>query len=200
VGDGKGTMGRLIYTAITSLDGYTADESGSFDWSMPDEEVHTVINEQERAFGIHLYGRRVYEVMVAWETMDTALEPQAIRDYADIWRAADKIVFSSTLRDVASERTRIERTFDADSVMRLKRESSADLTIGGARLAGHALAAGVVDEVRLFVSPVIVGGGTRALPDGVRIDVRLRDERRFDNGVVYTAYDVARGDDPRPVA
>jgi dihydrofolate reductase len=188
-------MGRLIYTAITSLDGYTADESGSFDWSMPDEEVHTVINDQERAFGTYLYGRRVYEVMVAWETLGTgADEPQEIRDYAGIWRAADKIVFSSTLRDVGSGRTRIERTFDAGAVERLKRESTSDLTIGGADLAGQALAAGVVDEVRLFVSPVIVGGGTRALPRGVRIDLRLRNERRFGNGVVYTAYDVARGD------
>jgi dihydrofolate reductase len=193
-------MGRLIYTAITSLDGYTADESGLFDWSMPDEEVHTAINDQERQFGTYLYGRRVYEVMVAWETLGAgADEPQAIRDYAAIWRAADKIVFSSTLHDVASERTRIERTFDADAVERLKRESTRDLTIGGAGLAGHALAAGVVDEVRLFVSPVIVGGGTRALPPGVRIDLRLRDERRFRNGVVYSAYDVARGDEARTV-
>jgi dihydrofolate reductase len=185
-------VGRLVYTAITSLDGYIADESGSFDWSVPDEEVHGFVNDQERAFGTYLYGRRLYEVMAAWETLGTAPDEQReIRDYAGIWRAADKIVYSSTLRDVSSERTRIERRFDVDAVTRLKRESTSDLTIGGAELAGHALVAGLVDEVRLFVSPVIVGGGTRALPAGLRLDLRLLGERRFDNGVIYSAYGVA---------
>jgi dihydrofolate reductase len=182
-------MGRLVYTGITSLDGYIADESGSFDWSAPDDEVHTFINDQERAFGTYLYGRRLYDVMVAWETMDEQPdEPESIREYTRIWKAADKIVFSSTLREVSSARTRIERVFDPDAVGALKRESTADLTIGGAELAGHALVAGLVDEVRLFVSPVIVGGGTRLLPVGLRLDLRLVDERRFDNGVLYAAY------------
>jgi dihydrofolate reductase len=182
-------MGRLVYTGITSLDGYIADESGSFDWSMPDEEVHTFINEQERAFGTYLYGRRLYEVMVAWETMDAEPDqPESIREYTRIWRAAEKIVFSSTLPAVSSERTAIERVFDPDAIRALKRDSTADLTIGGAELAGHALAAGLVDELRVFVSPAIVGGGTRLLPDGLRLDLRLVDERRFDNGVIYAAY------------
>ncbi|MCU1542481.1 MAG: Riboflavin biosynthesis protein ribD [Microbacteriaceae bacterium] len=197
--EGKDTMGRLIYTAITSLDGYIADGSGSFDWSMPDEEVHGFINDQERAFGTYLYGRRLYEVMVAWETLGTGPdESREIRDYASIWKAADKIVFSSTLREVASERTRIERSFVPELVERLKVESPADLTVGGAELAGHALVAGLVDELRLFVSPVIVGGGTRALPAGLRLGLRLLDERRFGNGVVYSAYGVARSE-PSPL-
>jgi dihydrofolate reductase len=187
-------MGRLVYTGITSLDGYIADESGSFDWSMPDEEVHSFINDQERAFGTYLYGRRLYEVMVAWETMDAVPDqPVSIREYTRIWRAAEKIVFSSTLPAVSSERTAIERVFDPDAIRALKRDSTADLTIGGAELAGHALAAGLVDELRIFVSPAIVGGGTRLLPDGLRLDLRLVDERRFDNGVIYASYVTLEG-------
>jgi dihydrofolate reductase len=187
-------MGRLVYTGITSLDGYIADESGSFDWSAPDDEVHTFINDQERAFGTYLYGRRLYDVMVAWETMDAEPDqPEPIREYTRIWKAAEKIVFSSTLQEVSSGRTRIERVLDPDAVRALKRESTTDLAIGGAELAGHALVAGLVDEVRLFVSPVIVGGGTRLLPAGLRLDLRLVDERRFDNGVVYAAYTTADG-------
>jgi dihydrofolate reductase len=187
-------MGRLVYTGITSLDGYIADESGSFDWSMPDEEVHSFINDQERAFGTYLYGRRLYEVMVAWETMDAVPDqPVSIREYTRIWRAAEKIVFSSTLPAVSSERTAIERVFDPDAIRALKRDSTADLTIGGAELAGHALAAGLVDELRIFVSPAIVGGGARLLPDGLRLDLRLVDERRFDNGVIYASYVTLEG-------
>ena len=179
-------MARLIYTAITSLDGYVADESGNWDWSMPDEEVHTFVNDLERPIGTHLYGRKLYEVLQAWETMDDPAP--AMRDYATIWRASDKIVFSRTLDEVSSARTRIERDFDPDAVRALKDAASTDIGIGGPHIAAEALRAGLVDEVGLLVSPVVVGGGNPALPDGVRIDLELLDERRFDNGVVYLRY------------
>ncbi len=176
-------MAELIYSAIASLDGYVADEHGKWDWSMPDREVHAFVNETMRPLGTHLYGRRMYEVLVAWETMD---DPDPLmRDFAEIWRAADKIVYSSTLEAVSSARTRLERTFDPDAVRELKRSAERDLTIGGPHLAAHAFAAGLVDQVDLFLSPVIVGGGTRALPDGVRLDLELVGERRFANGVVH---------------
>jgi dihydrofolate reductase len=181
-------MAKLIYTAIASLDGYIADEEGRFDWSAPDEQVHAFVNDAERTIGTHLYGRRLYEVMVAWETMDTTGQSPAIVDYASIWRAADKVVFSRTLTDVASTRTRIEPDFDPDLVRRWKAEADRDLGIGGAGLAAVALRAGLVDEVHLFLSPVVVGGGTAALPGGVRIALELLDERRFDNGVVHLRY------------
>ena len=176
-------MGELIYSAIASLDGYVADEQGRWDWSVPDHEVHAFVNDLMRPVGTHLYGRRMYEVLVAWETMD---DPDPLmRDFAELWRAAEKTVYSTTLRDVSSARNRIERTFDADAVRELKRSSERDLTIGGPQLAAQALAAGLVDQVQLFLSPVIVGGGTRALPDGVRLDLELVDERRFSNGAVH---------------
>jgi dihydrofolate reductase len=176
-------MGELIYSAIASLDGYVADEQGRWDWSVPDHEVHGFVNDLMRPVGTHLYGRRMYEVLVAWETMD---DPDPLmRDYAELWRGAEKIVYSTTLRDVSSTRTRIERAFDAEAVRELKRSSERDLTIGGPQLAAHAFAAGLVDQVQLFLSPVIVGGGTRALPDGVRLDLELVDERRFSNGAVH---------------
>ena len=179
-------MADLIYSAIASLDGYVADADGKWDWSMPDPEVHAFVNDLERPVGTHLYGRRMYEVLVAWETMD---DPDPLmRDYAEIWRGAEKIVYSSTLEAVSSARTRIERTFDPDAVRELKRTAERDLTIGGAALAAHAFRAGLVDVVELFLSPVIVGGGTRALPDGVRLDLELVDERRFGNGAVHLAY------------
>ena len=181
-------MAKLTYTAITSLDGYVADETGSWDWSVPDEEVHTFVNDLERPIGTYLYGRRLYDVMQAWETMDDP-EP-AMRDYATLWRAADKIVFSRTLDEVSSARTRIEREFDPDAVRALKDTADTDLGIGGPHLAAEALRAGLVDEVGLLMSPVIVGGGNRALPDGVRLDLELLDERRFGNGVVYLRYRV----------
>ena len=150
---------------------------------MPDPEVHAFVNDQSRALGTHLYGRRMYEVLVAWETMD---DPDPVmRDFAEIWRAADKVVYSSTLEAVSSARTRLERTFDPDAVRELKRGAEQDLAIGGPHLAAHAFAADLVDELQLFLSPVIVGGGTRALPDGVRLDLELVDERRFANGAVY---------------
>jgi len=176
-------MADLIYSAITSLDGYVADEHGKWDWSFPDPEVHAAVNEMERPIGTHLYGRRMYEVLVAWETMNDP-DPH-MRDYAEIWRAADKIVYSSTLEQVSSQRTRIERRFDPEAVRELKRSAAGDLAIGGPHLAAEAFAAGLVDHVHLFLSPVIVGGGNRALPDGVRLDLELVDERRFGNGVVH---------------
>jgi dihydrofolate reductase len=179
-------LARLSYTAITSLDGYVADATGSWDWSVPDEEVHTFVNDLERPIGIHLYGRRLYEVLQAWETMDDPAP--AMRDYATLWRAAEKIVFSRTLEEVSSARTRIERKFDPDVVRALKDSAGSDLSIGGPHLAAEALRAGLVDEVRLLVSPVVVGGGNPALPDGVRVDLELLGERRFGNGVVYLHY------------
>jgi dihydrofolate reductase len=172
----------LSYTAITSLDGYTADEDGRFDWSAPDEEVHAFVNDLERPIGTYLLGRRMYEVMAVWETIDD--DAAVMRDYAQIWRAVDKVVYSRTLETVSSERTRIEREFDPEAVRRME----GDLSIGGSELAAHAIRAGLVDELRLFVSPVVVGGGTPALPDGVRWELELIDERRFGNGVVFLRY------------
>jgi dihydrofolate reductase len=184
-------MARLLYTGITSLDGYVADTSGRFDWSAPDEEVHAFVNELERPIGTYLLGRRMYDVLSVWETMDTAGEPDVIREYADIWRAADKVVFSSTLAEPVSARTRIEREFHPGRIRAWKAEADRDISVGGPHLAAQALRAGLVDEVQLFVSPVAVGGGNRFLPDGVRIDLELLRERRFGNGVVYLHYGVA---------
>jgi dihydrofolate reductase len=182
-------MARLIYSAITSLDGYVADEEGRFDWAMPDHEVHQFVNDLERDVGTYLYGRRMYEVMVAWETIDTGIdEPPALRDYAAIWRAADKVVYSRTLETVSSARTRIERNFDPDAVRDLKERAARDITVGGPELAAHALRAGLVDECHLFLAPIVVGGGTPALPKDVRVALQLLDERRFGNGVVHLQY------------
>jgi len=183
-------MAQLSYFSITSLDGYIADETGAFDWSMPDEEVHRFVNEQQRPIGTYLYGRRVYEVMVAWETIELAQEPEVMQDYARIWRAADKVVYSSTLPEVTTARTRLERRFDPDVVRRLKSESERDLAIGGAQLAATALQHGVVDEIHQLLSPVVVGGGKRFLPDHLRLRLTLLDERRFGNGVVHLRYGV----------
>jgi dihydrofolate reductase len=181
-------MARLIYSAIASLDGYVNDEDGRFDWSAPDEEVHAFVNDRERPIGTYLYGRRLYDTMAVWETMATEGEPAPMGDYAEIWRAAEKVVYSRTLQEPRTPRTRIEREFDPDAVRAMKESAAADLSIGGAELAGQALAAGLVDEVSLFLSPVAVGGGTPALPRGVRVDLELRDERRFAGGVVYVRY------------
>jgi dihydrofolate reductase len=184
-------MAKLIYSAITSLDGYVADENGTFDWAMPDEEVHAAVNDLERPIGTYLYGRRMYEVMVAWETMPTGPDEHPVaRDFAEIWRAADKVVFSSTLPTATSARTRIERSFDPAAIRELKASAEQDLSVGGPHLAAQALAAGLVDECHLFLSPVVVGGGNRALPDGVRVPLELLDERRFGNGVVHLHYAV----------
>jgi dihydrofolate reductase len=181
-------VAKLIYTAITSLDGYVADPDGRFDWGEPDEEVHAFVNDLERPVGTHLYGRRLYEVMLAWEELNTDEQPPAIADYAEIWRAADKVVYSRTLDAPRSARTRIERDFDAEAVRRLKAAADNDLAIGGPGLAAHAFEAGLVDELNLFVSPIIVGGGTQSLPDGVRVPLELLDERRFESGMVYLRY------------
>ena len=182
-------MAKLIYSAITSLDGYVADEDGNFDWAAPDDEVHGFVNDLERPVGTYLFGRRMFEVMTYWETAHTIPDqPPEILDYAQIWQAADKVVYSTTLEKASTARTRIEREFDPDAVRRMKATAVRDLGIGGPTLAARAIAAGLVDELHLFVSPVVVGGGTRSLPDGVRWDLDLADERRFGNGVVYLRY------------
>lgn len=187
-------MARLIYSAIASLDGYTADAEGRFDWSVPDEEVHAFVNELERPIGIHLYGRRMYETMAAWETIDTGpSQAPVVRDFAEIWRAAEKVVYSRTLSEVSTARTRLEPSFDPDAVRALKTASGRDLSVGGATLAGEALAAGLVDECHLLLSPIVVGGGLAVLPDGVRARLELIDERRFGNGVVHLSYRVLDG-------
>ena len=180
-------MAKLIYTAITSLDGYIEDEHGSFDWSAPDEDVHAFVNDLERRIGTYLYGRRLYETMVYWETAP-ADSPAVELNYAAVWRSADKVVYSTTLQETASARTRIERTFDPDAVRAMKEAANADLSVGGAELAAHAFRAGLVDEVRLLLNPVVVGAGKRALADGVRLDLELLDERRFASGVVSLRY------------
>ena len=181
-------MAKLIYSAIASLDGYIADESGSFEWAAPDEQVHAFVNDLERDVGTYLYGRRMYEVMVAWETMDATGQPPAVADYTRVWQAADKVVFSRELSEVSSARTRIEREFDPAAVRAWKAAADRDLSVGGPGLAAAALRAGLVDECHLFLHPVAVGGGTPALPDRVRLDLELLDERRFDSGVVHLHY------------
>jgi dihydrofolate reductase len=186
-------MARLIYSAIASLDGYVADQQGNFSLLAPDEELHAFVNDLERTVGTHLYGRRMYDVMVAWETMETAGEPDVIRDWAEMWWAADKVVYSRTLQEVASARTRIEREFEPETVRHMKASAERDITIGGPDLAGQALAAGLVDECHLFLAPVLMGGGTRALPDGVPLRLELLDERRFGSGVVHLQYRTASG-------
>ena len=182
-------MAKLIYSAITSLDGYVADEDGNFDWAAPDEEVHAFVNDLERPVGIYLYGRRIYEVMVAWETMDTGPDQTPVmRDFAEIWRAANKIVYSRTLETVSSAKTRIERDFDPEAVRQMKARAGRDILVGGPELAAQAIEAGLVDEWHLFVSPIVVGGGKQSLPDNVRLKLDLLDERRFGNGVVHLHY------------
>ena len=184
-------MGKLIYAANASLDGYLEDETGSFDWSVPDEAVHAFWNEHERGIGTSLYGRRMYETMRVWEDDDwLAGEPAVVREYADIWRDADKVVYSSTLEDVSTARTRLERTFDPEAVRRLKESSTSDLSIGGATLAVEAFRHGLVDECVLLLLPVVVGGGKPALPRGMRLDLDLLEHRRFDQGAVYVRYAV----------
>jgi dihydrofolate reductase len=181
-------VAKLIYSAIASLDGYTEDEDGKFDWAAPDEQVHAFVNDLERPVGTYLYGRRMYEVMVYWESPQSPDQPPFIRDYAELWQAADKIVYSKTLETVSSARTRIERDFDPEAVRTLKAGAARDLTVGGAELAGRAFEAGLVDECHLFLTPIVVGAGTRALPDDVRLELELLDERRFGNGVVHLHY------------
>ena len=185
-------MAKLIYTAITSLDGYVADANGNFEWAAPDEELHMFVNDQERHVGTYLYGRRLYEVMAFWETAHTlADQPHFIDDYTRIWQAAEKIVYSRTLPSVSTAKTRLERDFDPDAVRQMKAQAGRNLTIGGPDLAGQAIKAGLVDEVHLFLAPVAVGGGTQALPKDVRMNLELIDERRFGSGVVHLHYRIA---------
>jgi dihydrofolate reductase len=181
-------MAKLIYSALTSLDGYVADEDGNFDWAKPSQEVHVFVNDLERPVGTHLYGRRMYEVMAYWETADTVDQPPFVRDYAEIWKAAEKIVYSRTLAEVSSARTRIEREFDIDAVRQLKATADRDIGVGGPDLAAQAIRAGLVDELHFFLAPVVIGGGNHSLPEDVRIELELLDERRFANGVVYVHY------------
>jgi dihydrofolate reductase len=176
----------LVYSAIASLDGYTADSEGKFDWAEPDDEVHAFINDLERGIGTYLYGRRMYEVMHLWETVSPDGQSAASRDYAAIWRSADKVVYSSTLETTSSARTRIERSFDPDAVRVLKKHGN--VSVGGSTLAAQAIRAGLVDEYQLFVTPVVVGGGTPVFPEGVRAQLDIADERRFAGGVVYLRY------------
>ncbi len=182
-------MAKLIYAAISSLDGYVADAAGNFDWSAPDQEVHRFVNDLERAIGTYLYGRRMYEVMRYWETAPTGNgEPSADQEYAKIWQAADKIVYSKSLEQASSARTSIEREFDPQAIQQLKAAAAPDLSVGGPTLAAQAIKLGLVDECHLFLSPVVVGGGNPALPDNVRLGLELLDERRFSNGVVHLHY------------
>ena len=187
-------MPELIYAAIASLDGYVADERGKFDWAEPDEELHSFVNDLERPVGTYLYGRRMYEVMSYWEGADAlADQPPPIREFAEIWRSADKIVYSRTLEKPSTARTRIERQFDPDAVSRLKATAERDLAVGGPALAGQALRAGLVDELHLFLAPIVVGGGKRALPEDARLDLELLDERRFAGGFVFLRYRTVSG-------
>ncbi len=182
-------MAKLVYSMITSLDGYVADEDGAFDWAAPDQEVHTFVNDLERSAGTYLYGRRMYEVMLAWETgYDTPDQPAFMRDFAELWRAADKVVYSRTLETPSSARTWIERDFVPEEVRRIKAAAERDITVGGPELAGQAIRAGLVDELHLLVVPVLVAAGTRCLPEDVRLRLELLDERRFRGGVVYLRY------------
>jgi dihydrofolate reductase len=182
-------MANLIYSAIMSLDGYVADLDGGFDWAAPDQEVHAFVNDLERPVGTYLYGRRMYEVMSYWDTAPTVGDqPAAELDFALIWQVADKVVYSTTLESVSTDRTRIERDFDAAAVQAMKAGAARDISVGGPDLAAQALKAGLVDECHLFVTPVVVGGGTSALPDDIRLQLELRDVRRFAGGVVHLHY------------
>jgi dihydrofolate reductase len=179
-------VGKLIYGSITSLDGYVADENGNFEWGEPDEEVHAFVNDLARSVGTNLYGRRMYEVMVAWETL--ADHTPYLQDFATLWRAADKIVYSKTLETVSSARTRIEREFDPEAVQQMKASAERDITVGGPDLAAQAIEAGLIDECHLFLAPIVVGRGNPFFRGDVRLELELLDERRFGNGMVYVRY------------
>jgi dihydrofolate reductase len=187
-------MAQLIYSAISSLDGYTEDMDGKFDWAAPDEEVHRFINDLQRTAGTHLYGRRMYETMQVWETdPNLAADSPLMRDYAEIWQAANKIVYSRTLGAVSTRKTQLERTFDPESIRQLKEAAEQDIAIGGPELAAHAFRAGLIDECQLFLTPIIVGGGKKFLPDNVRLELELLDERRFGSGMVFLRYRTRQG-------
>ena len=186
-------MARLLYMAIMSLDGYVADEEGNYDWAMPDDEVFGFVNDFERPVGTYLYGRRLYQEMTGWETMHTqaAVSPLML-DFARIWQAADKVVYSRSLETVSTARTRLERSFDAETVREMKARTDRDITVGGPALAAEAIRAGLVDECHLVICPVVVGGGKKALPGGIRLRLELPDERRFGSGVVHLHYRILR--------
>jgi dihydrofolate reductase len=182
-------MAKLIYSVMCSLDGYYEDAAGEFNWAAPDDDVFAWVNELERPIGTYLYGRRMYETMVYWESVSTGADEAAVfRDFAGIWRAAEKIVYSRTLQAPSSARTRIEHEFDPEAVRQLKLSSTTDISVGGGDLAGQAFAAGLVDECHLFLCPIVVGGGKRSLPDKVRTHLELLDAHRFENGVVCLHY------------
>jgi dihydrofolate reductase len=183
-------MAKLIYAVLSSLDGYTADADGDFSWAEPDAQVHAYVNDLERPIGTYLYGRRLYEVMTYWETADSNADHPVEEDFARIWKAADKVVYSRTLSGASTAKTRIESAFDPARIREMKAGADRDLSIGGAELAGQALRAGLVDECHFFLAPVVVGGGTRSLPDGVRLSLELVDEHRFDAGFVHMHYRV----------
>ncbi len=184
-------MGKLIYAMITSLDGYTKANEGGIGSSSDDPEVHSFIGDAFRHVGTYLYGRRMYETMVFWETVHQQPDvPAHILDYGEIWRAANKIVYSTTLQDVSSEKTRIERTFDPEAVRRLKAETDHDITIDGPTIAAQAIRAGLVDEIGLFMTTSVVGGGTRFFPDGVRLELEMVDHKVFSSGLIYAYYKV----------
>jgi dihydrofolate reductase len=186
-------MGKLIYSAICSLDLYVNDAGGSFEWAAPDEQVHAFVNEQQRAVGTYLLGRRMYDTLKVWDTLgsEPAASP-AMREFASIWASADKVVHSASLDAVETRRTRLEREFDPAAVRAMVDAAERDVSVGGATLAATALRAGIVDRVDLYLNPVLVGGGTRALPDDVRLDLELLATERFDNGVVYLRYGLER--------
>jgi len=182
-------MARLIYSAISSLDGYIEDMDGKFDWAMPDEQVHRFINDLERTAGTHLYGRRMYETMMVWETdPNLAADSPLMRDFAEIWQAANKIVYSKTLKAVSTRKTQIERNFDSEAIRQMKETAEHDILIGGPSLAAHAFRAGLIDECHLFLTPIILGGGKPSLPNNVRLELELVEERRFGNGMVFLRY------------
>ncbi len=185
-------MRKLSYSMLTSLDGYIADEDGNFDWAVPDDEVHSFINDLERPVAPYLYGRRMYATMVAWDTMNTrADQPRVILDFAQIWQAANKVVYSRTLETVASARTQLKRDFDPDEVRQMKTQPGGDISVSGPELAAYAFKSQLIDELHLFIAPIVVGGGTPSLPNNVRLKLELSDERRFGNGMIYLRYRVA---------
>ncbi len=187
-------MARLIYSAISSLDGYIEDRDGNFDWAMPDEEVHAFINNLERTVGTYLLGRRMYETMMVWETdPNLAADSLLTQDFAQIWQAAEKIVYSRTLESASTRKTQIERDFDPEAIKQLKKTVQQDISIGGPELAAHAFRAGLIDECHLFLAPISVGGGKPSLPDKVRLELELLEERRFRNGMVFLRYRVTQG-------
>jgi dihydrofolate reductase len=188
---GRLTVARLIYSAIASVDGYVADRDGKFDWAAPGEQVHRFVNDLERPIGTYLYGRRMYEVMASWGHADTHDERSATSDFARIWQAAEKVVYSRTLASVTTARTRLEHSFEPEAIQKMKATAHRDISVGGSDLAAQALAAGLVDECHLLLTPIIVGGGTRALPDDLRLKLELLGERRFDDGVVHLHYRAA---------